>query len=359
MGSVWKRKFEVFKKRLTNENNRTKMQFFFVYIIFSVVSFIMTVVNFVTGFMSFGYCTFAFGILNIINILCSVKAPIWEKISHFLFGVEIVALFSILLITGSPEGFSAIWIALLPAAGMLLYRMKHGTVLSLAMFIILVFFCWTPSGRSLLMFSYTESFLLRFPILYIVFYAVGLFFETIRSLTQKELNLSKEKYRRLSYTDQLTGLGNESLYLSRIDEIVKMIEAGRARFGVVFMDVNGVKATNDRFGHRFGCHLIVTAGKTLPQIFKTSFLFHVGGDEFVAIVLGDDYDHLSERIRQFDALLEYRMIKYENTELALSVARGYSIYRPGDKYNSVVQRADLDMYHNKKRIKAQYGIADR
>lgn len=359
MNNSWKRRVELFKKKLTNDNNRTKMQFFFVYIIFAVVSFIMTVVNFLTGFTELGYCTLVFGVLNVVNVFCSGKGFVWEKISHILFAVEIVALFSVLLITGSPEGFSAIWIALLPAAGMLLYRMKYGTALSLGMFAILVFFCWIPFGRSLLMFDYTDSFLLRFPILYLVFYAVGLFFEVIRSLTQKELNQSKERYRRLSYTDQLTGLGNESLYLSRIDEIVKTIDAGKARFAVVFMDVNGVKATNDQFGHRFGCHLIVSTGKMLPTIFRTSYLFHLGGDEFVAIVTGDDYDHLNDRIRQFDAFLEYRIIKYEKTDLVLSVARGYSVYQSGDKYNSVVQRADSDMYRNKRAIKQKYGLPDR
>ncbi|MCQ2412673.1 MAG: GGDEF domain-containing protein [Sphaerochaetaceae bacterium] len=163
----------------------------------------------------------------------------------------------------------------------------------------------------------------------------------------------------LSYTDQLTGLGNETAYYRQVDKISSRIEAGNAEFAIVMMDVNNVKATNDSIGHRYGCHLIVTAGKTLPNIFTTSKLYHIGGDEFVAIVSGDDYHNLLQRLDEFDKELEYKKIIYNGKELILSVARGYFMYEKGMKYSDVLQNADNAMYANKMQIKKAHNLSER
>ena len=56
-----------------------------------------------------------------------------------LFGIEIVFLFVFFIISGNPDGFSVIWIVMLPACGMLLFGRKRATILCAVMFAILVF----------------------------------------------------------------------------------------------------------------------------------------------------------------------------------------------------------------------------
>lgn len=185
----------------------------------------------------------------------------------------------------------------------------------------------------------------------------------IMCFRQHKMSIKETEEKRilshLSYTDQLTGLGNETAYYRNVDRMTSRIDAGNAAFAVVIMDVNNVKATNDSIGHRYGCHLIVTAGKTLPNIFTSSKLYHIGGDEFVAIISGDDYNNLEQRLQTFDKELEYKKISYNGKELTLSVARGYCIYEKGMTYNDVLQAADNAMYANKAQIKKKYNLSER
>ncbi|MCQ2771175.1 MAG: GGDEF domain-containing protein [Clostridia bacterium] len=164
----------------------------------------------------------------------------------------------------------------------------------------------------------------------------------------------------LSKTDVLTGLGNETAYFEYVDKINGRIEKENYHdFAVVLMDLNGLKATNDKYGHRYGCHLVVESGHRLPILFTTSKLFHIGGDEFVGIVEGDNFKKLESLIKRFDEDFTHTRIAYEGHDLLLSLARGYSVCQGGEHYRNVFQRADEMMYENKAIIKEKYHIESR
>lgn len=173
-------------------------------------------------------------------------------------------------------------------------------------------------------------------------------------VSTNEANL-KAELKKANVTDILTGLGNELSYFSTIEKIDKMYR----NYAIVVMDLNGLKYTDDTYGHDYGCHLIVETGKILPTIFPTSHLYHIGGDEFVAIVVGDDYDNIAERIEKFDATLKYSTIKYLDQELILSIARGVAIKSDYSNYIATFHQADKSMYSNKRKIKKQFNISSR
>ena len=59
--------------------------------------------------------------------------------------------------------------------------------------------------------------------------------------------------------------------MNEMDKIAENSKNGTLeKFGIVMMDLNNLKATNDQYGHRYGCHLIIHCGEVLPEIFKTS-----------------------------------------------------------------------------------------
>lgn len=184
--------------------------------------------------------------------------------------------------------------------------------------------------------------------------------ELIKSKNLSEIiNLIKTKNDELdkvNKTDALTGLGNETKYTQIVAELNKKISEGFTELGIIVCDVNGVKVTNDRYGHHFGCEMIVRAGKNFPHYFKESELFHIGGDEFVIIVLGNDFKNIDEIVSRIRNVLEYQPMTFENVNLHLSVAVGYSKYRLGDTYHSCFQRADDNMYKEKVRIKTEHNI---
>ena len=178
-------------------------------------------------------------------------------------------------------------------------------------------------------------------------------------MTINDYRIEKE-LERLTYYDGLTGLLNERSYLREIEEVDRFIEENKLKeYAIILMDVNNIKVTNDTYGHRYGCHLIVRCGKMIPEFFKTSKMFHIGGDEFVIIVYGDDYKHLDEILEAYEQKLSYSLIEHEGVELIFSVAYGYAKYECGMKYKDVLQKADNAMYENKKAVKAKHGLKAR
>ncbi|MCR5786909.1 MAG: GGDEF domain-containing protein [Acholeplasmatales bacterium] len=347
------------KKIINNESKRIEAQFLIVYIILAVVSLIMTIINLITGFRLLMYSTLAFSLLCVFDIILYFRHGKVEYIARILFFIEITLLCTSFAIIGEPEGFSAIWIALLPTCGLLLYRKRYGSLISLCMFIIIAFLFWTPLGNSFLQYNYTNSFKLRFPILYVAFYIMGLTFELIRELTQHELKRAKDKYMNLSYYDQLTGLRNERSYFEEISKLDALTKDGKDDYIIMIMDLNGLKITNDMYGHTFGCHLIVETAKILKEIFKNSLLFHVGGDEFQAIILNEDLTNFTNLIENFRDKLLYRKINFEGKELILSVSYGFARSNHSSMYNELFEKADKNMYQNKKIIKDKYKIPSR
>lgn len=207
-------------------------------------------------------------------------------------------------------------------------------------------------------FTYFDNIYEIFNLIVYMIFVIALAFRHFRVTIREARTINK--LEELTYNDQLTGLLNERSYFMECDRLIEKIEKKEpVKFGVFVMDVNNVKATNDVHGHRFGCHLIVTGGHKLPEIFKTSKLFHVGGDEFIAIIYGEDLDKLEETIKRFDETLQYQLIEFEGKEIILSLARGYAIYEEGQAYKDVFQKADNAMYDNKIMVKEKYHLAKR
>ena len=191
-----------------------------------------------------------------------------------------------------------------------------------------------------------------------IFLIVIVCFRNYRVIYQN-YRISK-KLHELSYNDELTGLLNERSYINEVEDIDRRIDNGEdLKFAIILMDVNNLKATNDMYGHRFGCSLVVRCGHTLPTLFSTSKLFHIGGDEFIAIVMGKDLEEFEQTMKRFDEAMLYSLVTYEEKELIFSVARGYHIRQKGEHYKDVLQIADKEMYANKKYLKEKYNMKGR
>lgn len=92
----------------------------------------------------------------------------------------------------------------------------------------------------------------------------------------------EEKIRHLSYHDSLTGLYNRK-YLE--DEISRMDFASLLPVSVIYGDVNGLKLSNDIFGHSAGDELLKKSAEILKGVIKDRGLIaRVGGDEFMMLL---------------------------------------------------------------------------
>ena len=119
--------------------------------------------------------------------------------------------------------------------------------LALAM---MIFLFWIPVGRALLLYSYTETFMLRFPFLYSSIYLISLLIEYVRKETQNQLEKSKQEYRYLYRHDALTGLYNRYGIKEFMEDAFQ--HQNRQHVSVILMDVDDFKKLNDVYGHECG-----------------------------------------------------------------------------------------------------------
>ena len=158
----------------------------------------------------------------------------------------------------------------------------------------------------------------------------------------------------LAYRDPLTGLRNTNSYKAWITDFEKDIENKTINFGVMILDINYLKETNDRYGHDIGNKLIVAAGQFISGIFKRSPVFRIGGDEFLVILQNRDLEDLEELLRKFDAECANESVRVDEKVIPLSIAKGFARY-DSDKdlsFSDVFNRADDAMYENKRKIKS-------
>ena len=155
--------------------------------------------------------------------------------------------------------------------------------------------------------------------------------------------------RLMAYTDSLTGVKSKTAYQEDIIGIGKRIEDGILKdFAVAVFDVNGLKLVNDTKGHDEGDKVIKEACAIICKTFKHSPIYRIGGDEFVAFLMGEDFKHKTELVKAFDSQMEKNL-----TDKHVVVSCGFTEFEAGqDKsYPAVFSRADMKMYERKKQLK--------
>ena len=154
----------------------------------------------------------------------------------------------------------------------------------------------------------------------------------------------------LAYTDSLTGLKNYAAYSHIKERIVqKMRSTPDYRFAIAVMDVNDLKKVNDAYGHKSGDALLICASQFLCHIFDHSPVCRIGGDEFVAILEGSDYENREQLFCTFMQQMKNTTYLAGDTELTISAALGMCAYSPEKhrSFDEVFQEADRSMYENK------------
>ena len=144
-----------------------------------------------------------------------------------------------------------------------------------------------------------------------------------------------------------------------MNEILRYVHSfpGRDRFLLVMADLDHLKQINDTFGHKAGDGYIKGCCDIINGIYPNAKIFRMGGDEFVVVLQGEDYEN---RQTHFDQLLTVFMATYQQTEKEAwerySASAGMSEFVRGDStVDQVLKRADDAMYEYKLKFKEKYG----
>ena len=161
------------------------------------------------------------------------------------------------------------------------------------------------------------------------------------------LSVANEMARR----DELTHTKNKTAYREMESKLQRMIQEGCAPFGIVVCDINGLKTVNDTEGHKAGDDYIKASCMLICRTFQHSPVFRIGGDEFVAVLMGQDFAGRGKLIAGLRRQVEEHIRIGEGPV----VASGLAEYRPDEdrSVEEVFNRADSRMYENKAHLREQ------
>ena len=161
----------------------------------------------------------------------------------------------------------------------------------------------------------------------------------------------EKKVEALSIIDGLTGVYNRNYLKYRIEEKKKKLIFP---FTVIMSDCNYLKKVNDQFGHEYGDILLkIVAGTLKEEMPEDSPVIRMGGDEFM--ILGNGITE--EKASELMANIQESLKRKSKEKIPLSLAMGsYTIQSKDFSFDEVCHEADLRMYADKKRLKADESV---
>lgn len=184
----------------------------------------------------------------------------------------------------------------------------------------------------------------------------------INEIANKDVQLIETKQEAIYMTelankDALTGVRNKTSYDYHVGKIDNQIYEGRKpEFGIVMIDLNDLKVTNDVYGHNAGDIALMKLASLVCGIFARSPVFRVGGDEFVIIIQNTDYQQITKLEKEFNSkIASIQNDQYLRDFEKISAAIGYAKYDSNiDKsVKDVFNRADEAMYVRKREMKSK------
>lgn len=158
--------------------------------------------------------------------------------------------------------------------------------------------------------------------------------------------ISNPLYQDASNTDNLTGMKNKNSFSVDLHNIEN---GATERYGVITIDLNGLKHINDTRGHQAGDMYIQRASRILKMSMQgTDFIgYRVGGDEFSIIVKDKTIDEIKEFIKVIEEKIEEGN---KSNGMTLTMSIGYANFdREKDRnFSATIERSDTMMYENKR-----------
>ncbi len=172
----------------------------------------------------------------------------------------------------------------------------------------------------------------------------------------------KSKFERLSTVDELTGLYNRRFFFERMEAEVARLDRFGGLLGILILDVDKFKDTNDTYGHLMGDRVLKMLADILRQNRrKNDVVARYGGEEFVMACQIKDREDLrliGERVRDAVETFEFKL----SDELVISktVSIGGAIFdSDGKDIQTVLSLADKMLYTAKEHGRNRLDIFDK
>ncbi|WP_417622566.1 GGDEF domain-containing protein [Parasphingorhabdus sp.] len=171
-----------------------------------------------------------------------------------------------------------------------------------------------------------------------------------RRLQQEIIALKEElaEMKRHAYHDALTGLSNRRFFIENVENRISRCMRYGDKCALLFLDVDNLKAINDKHGHVAGDLVLVRLSEILKRHTRTSdVVARIGGDEFGLLLDNLDRDQVLAKIAFFMKRFSTANCTLNGKQLPLGAAIGYCFVGPQDTVEGLMSRADAAMYRAK------------
>lgn len=157
--------------------------------------------------------------------------------------------------------------------------------------------------------------------------------------------------QRMIHIDRMTGVWTRDSFDNYIATIDLLNDTDK--LGVIFLDIDGLKHINDKFGHLEGDYAIKTSTKLIERaIRKNDIVARFGGDEFVILLDGASKPILEKVIERIkEGFREYNETSHKSYRLECSIG-GDIMNADFNSFDQFLHHVDNLMYCNKKSKKA-------
>jgi diguanylate cyclase (GGDEF)-like protein len=157
----------------------------------------------------------------------------------------------------------------------------------------------------------------------------------------------EERAQHLAMHDSLTGLPNRRALIVQLEQVLKRCARHQRLAAILFLDLNGFKAVNDRYGHQAGDELLRQVAQRLTRLMRaTDLVARLGGDEFVVLSeeIGEDED-VCRIIGKITREIAAPFTLEAGLVVTISTSAGVAIYpEDGEELDGLLSRADSAMY---------------
>jgi diguanylate cyclase (GGDEF)-like protein len=171
----------------------------------------------------------------------------------------------------------------------------------------------------------------------------------ITTMLSADIRFALEKIRRVSDTDDLTGLYNMRAFSSILQRGFKQSVRHSHALSIVMIDCDNLKTVNDTHGHEAGNRLLQHAVRCIREELRGSdVLARFGGDEFIALLPETETrgaKEMGERIRR---AIEGATMEVRGGDIGTTVSVGVASYpSDGGNLEVIMDKADKAMYRAK------------
>ncbi|HNB44610.1 MAG TPA: EAL domain-containing protein [Burkholderiaceae bacterium] len=171
----------------------------------------------------------------------------------------------------------------------------------------------------------------------------------------------EQRLEQMAHFDALTGLPNRVLLARRLHDAMAQCDRHGRSLAVVYLDLDGFKDVNDRFGHEAGDRLLLAATSRMSQVLRAGdTLARLGGDEFVAVLL--DMPDALATVPVLQRLLAAcaEPVPIGDALVEVSASLGVAAFPQVDRVDAdqLLRQADFAMYQAKLAGKSRYHFFD-